>query len=71
MLCALALMSSLLAGYGMAATKTRTWLYLFVFAAIMGLTVYVILDIEFPRTGLIRIDAFDQVMVDLRRSMGP
>jgi hypothetical protein len=71
MLCALALMSSLLAGYGMAVTKTRTWLYLFAFAAIMGLTVYVILDIEFPRTGLIRIDAFDQVMVDLRQSMGP
>jgi hypothetical protein len=31
--------------------------------------VYVILDIEFPRRGPIRVDAFDQVLVDLRQSM--
>ena len=30
---------------------------------------YVILDIEHPRQGLIRIDALDQALVDLRSSM--
>ena len=35
----------------------------------MSLTVYVIIDIEFPRLGLIRIDAADQVLVELRNSM--
>ena len=32
-------------------------------------TVYVILDLEFPRIGIIRIDAFDQILVELRQSM--
>jgi hypothetical protein len=29
----------------------------------------VILDIEYPRSGLIRVDAADQVLVELRESM--
>ncbi len=33
------------------------------------LTVYVILDFEYPRVGFIRVDAFDQVLVDVRASM--
>lgn len=40
-----------------------------VFAAITSLTVYVILDIEYLRLGLIRIDAADQILIDLRKSM--
>ena len=39
------------------------------FAAAMTLAVYVILDIEYPRLGLIGVDAVDQVMVELRGSM--
>jgi hypothetical protein len=38
------------------------------FAGIMALAIYVILDLEFPRRGLIRIDGEDQVLVDLRQS---
>jgi hypothetical protein len=40
-----------------------------VFALTLAGAVYVILDIEFPRAGFIRVDAFDQVLVDLRQSM--
>jgi len=29
----------------------------------------VILDLEYPRLGLIRVDAFDQVLVNVRDSM--
>ena len=65
----LALMSSLLAGYAMAGGKTRSWIHLIGFALIMATTVYVILDLEFPRLGIIRIDAFDQILVELRQSM--
>ena len=39
------------------------------FALVMAFSVYVILDIEYPRFGLIRVDAFDQALVDLRESM--
>jgi len=69
MLAGLALASALLAGYGMAAARSRSWIHIVGFAAMMALAVYVILDIEFPRFGLIRVDAFDQVLVDVRAGM--
>jgi hypothetical protein len=65
----LALLCSLMAGYGMAGSKWRNWSRMFGFAAITGLTFYVIVDIEFPRQGLIRVDTTDQIMVELRESM--
>lgn len=60
---------SLVAGYGMARSKRRSWTHMVVFAATMAVTVYVILDIEYPRLGLIRMDAADQILVELRDSM--
>ena len=42
---------------------------MFAFAVVMAVSFLVILDLEFPRFGLIRIDAFDQVLVELRDSM--
>lgn len=69
MLFMVALASALLAGYAMAGGKDRKWLHVIAFALVIGITVYVILDIEFPRLGLIRVDAFDQVLVDLLQSM--
>jgi hypothetical protein len=65
----LSLASSLLAGYGMARGKSRSWVHIVGFAAVMALTVYVIVDIEYPRFGLIRVDGADQVLVELRESM--
>lgn len=69
MLGVLALMSSLLAGYGMAGGKSRSWIHMLGFAVILGATVYVILDLEFPRHGLIRVDKFDRLLFDVRQSM--
>jgi hypothetical protein len=69
MLIALALASALLAGYGMASGKTRSWLHILGFAGVIAVAVYVIIDMEFPRLGLIRVDSFDQALVELRASM--
>ena len=69
MLAIMALASALLAGYNMAGGKSRGWLHIICFSAITAVAVYVILDIEYPRLGLIRVDAFDQAMVQLRASM--
>jgi hypothetical protein len=60
---------SLVAGYSMAGSARRSWIHMIVFAAMTAVTVYVILDIEYPRLGLIRVDAADQVLVELRESM--
>lgn len=69
MLFLVALASALLAGYAMAGGKDRKWLHVIGFALVIGITVYVILDIEYPRFGLIRVDAFDQALVDLLDTM--
>jgi hypothetical protein len=65
----LALVSSSLAGFGMAGRASRSWIHMLSFALITVITVYTILDIEYPRTGLVRLDPFDHVMADLRSSM--
>jgi hypothetical protein len=69
MLVLLALLSALLAGHDLARAGTRNWLHTLGYATILSLTVYVIIGIEFPRMGFIRIDAIDQVLVELRASM--
>ena len=69
MLFGLALVASLLAGYGMTGSKVRRWFHMLGFALVMAFAVYVILDLEYPRLGLIRLDAFDQALVELRESM--
>jgi hypothetical protein len=69
MLSVLVLASSLLAGYSMAGHQPRSWTHMIGFAVIMAVTVYVIIDLEYPRLGLIRVDAVDQVLVELRESM--
>jgi len=69
MLGALVLVSGLLAGFGMAKSDHQSPLHVLGFAAIMALSIYLILDIEYPRLGLIRIDSFDQALIELRSSM--
>ena len=69
MLAVMALIGALLAGYHMAGGKARSWLHTVGFATVIAATVYVILDIEYPRFGLVRVDAVDQLLIDLRHSM--
>jgi hypothetical protein len=40
-----------------------------VFSAVIAATIYVILDLEYPRIGLIRLDAADRMLVELWESM--
>ena len=69
LLVAMSLACALLAGFAMAASKVRCWTHRIVFAAVVTVTVYTIVDLEFPRHGLIRVDHFDRIMVELRASM--
>ena len=69
MLFGLALIASMIAGYGMARAESRAWFHVIGFAAVVALVAYLILDIEHPRLGLVRVDALDRALVDLRASM--
>jgi hypothetical protein len=53
----------------MAGGRRRNWLHIVGFALVMTLAVYVIIDLEFPRLGFIKVDAADQMLMDLRDTM--
>lgn len=69
MLFVLALLAALLAGYGMAADEQVPWLQVLVFAVALTVTVFVIRDLEYPRLGLIRVDAADQLLRETLQGM--
>ena len=69
LLAGLSLVGAMLVGYAMSANKGRNWLHSISFAAVISLASYVIIDLEFPRLGLIRVDGADKVLLDLRKSL--
>jgi hypothetical protein len=60
--------SALMAGYSMK-SGSRDWLYSIALALAVTLTVYTILDVEYPRRGLIRLQELDRSLISLRDSM--
>jgi hypothetical protein len=69
MLATFAMVGALPAGYGMSRGRAVSLTHAVGFALVLASTVYVIVDIEYPRLGFIRVDAADQAMIDLRRGM--
>lgn len=65
----LALIGSLLSGYGMGIEQKRDWLLNFAFIVLMAGAVYVILNLEYPRIGNISLDDFEHELIALRKSM--
>ena len=63
------LVCALLAGYGMGASESRSWLHILGLAAILAVTIYVIVDLEYPRLGFFQIADFDQLLVEVRAGM--
>ncbi|HKN67733.1 MAG TPA: bestrophin family ion channel [Gemmatimonadaceae bacterium] len=69
MLVVASLITALLAGYNMANISARNWLLHVAVAAIVSLVIYVIVQVEYPRLGLVRVDAFDRALLELRATM--
>jgi hypothetical protein len=63
------LVSSLMAGYAMGVKRSESPIHVFGFALIMTTALFVIIDMEYPRIGIIRIDAADGILIQLRDSM--
>jgi hypothetical protein len=63
-----ALAAALFAGYGMS-PKPRNWIYIMGVAATISIATWVILELESTRLGLVRVDAMDQALVELRATM--
>jgi len=60
---------ALFAGYDMAGRKHLNLLHSAAFAVVLAVTVYVIIDLEYPRLGLIQMSDSDRALVQLRESM--
>jgi hypothetical protein len=68
MLGGLTLVCSVLVGFDLGGSQ-RNWLHLLTFALLFSLTLYVIIDMEYPRVGLIRVTDMDRVLQEVRDSM--
>jgi hypothetical protein len=64
LLFSLALASAFLVGQSMSVNQRRPVFYMVTFCVTISVITYVILDLEFPRLGLIRIDLGDKVLVE-------
>jgi len=64
-----ALATALFAGYGMASGSVRNWLFSVGIAASVAIATYVVIELEYPRLGLVRVGDADQALIDLRATM--
>ena len=69
LLICVALLTGLLAGYAMSKRQSRSWLHILLYAAIISITIYAIFDFDNPRYGLIKADAADKALHQLRESI--
>jgi hypothetical protein len=69
LLIAVALLSGLTAGHALARRPGRSWFHNFLYASVVAATIYVVLDLENPRSGLIRLEAADSALSGLRDSI--
>jgi hypothetical protein len=68
-LMAVALLSAYLVGDGMSESPVASRLHMVVYAAVLAIVVYVVIDLEFPRFGLIRLTEADRFLAEVRQSM--
>jgi hypothetical protein len=69
MLGLIALASAAMAGYQLVGAQSPSTKHIVGYVLILSISIYVILDLEFPRLGLIRVDHFDHYLVDVRNTM--
>jgi glycerol uptake facilitator-like aquaporin len=69
LLASLCLFSALLVGYHMGRAKFQSWFQKILFSATLSVVFFVILDLEYPRYDLIRIDEADALLAELRSLM--
>lgn len=67
MLIVLALVSALLAGIGFGAARKQVWVHEVAFAVITTLTIYITIDLEYPRAGFIRVDSFENAVISFNQ----
>jgi hypothetical protein len=65
----LSLIAAMISGFAMARQMQRSLLHMLLFSLVISMAVYIVLDLEFPRTGLINLESMDKVLYQLRETM--
>lgn len=69
LLFAISLICAFIAGQGLAAAKPRAWTHLVAFALLTCISIFVVLELEYPRKGFVSVKAHDRVLIELLQSM--
>jgi hypothetical protein len=69
MLTVAALAAATFAGYSMASGPEHNWIYIVGTAATISIVTYVIIELEYPRFGFVRIGELNQELTDLRATL--
>lgn len=69
LLVVVALLSALIAGFAMARRRRRSPLHIALYVVAVAVTVYIVLDLDNPHIGLIRIAVTEQILEQLRDSI--
>lgn len=70
MMFAMALLCAYFIGLDLAGAKDRSWLYILAYPVTLSAIVWVTLDLEIPRQGVVRLDEMTDLLVQLRDEMG-
>jgi hypothetical protein len=65
----LALVAGTLSGFAMSRQARRSMLHVFFFSLVISSSIYVVLDLEYPRAGLINLRSTDTALEQLRDTM--
>lgn len=69
LLIGLAVTGAFLIGYNSAANNRKRAVHTMCYILLTSFTIYIIINIEYPRAGFIRLHAFDQILIDLEHKM--
>lgn len=69
LLIGLAMAGAFLIGYNSANKKQRRPFHMICYVLLTAFTIYIIINIEYPRSGFIRLQFFDQVLINIRDNM--
>jgi hypothetical protein len=65
----LAVIGALLVGLTTAQGEGRNWLYRLIFAAVVSAAIHIVVDLEYPRTGIVSTEEADSLLLELRETM--
>jgi hypothetical protein len=65
----LALAGGMLSGYAMSRQPVRSIVHMLLFSLVVSAAVYVVLDLEYPRAGVINLRSMDEALYQLRETM--